>query len=125
MKLVLLFSICLASYWMIRLRNSSTMPVNGCLFVYLTTTTLTIIPGAVLMSHAYNNSRKFQHNMGRKLVLAQPYRHCCIVIKKTLHSLPVLKCTVGNFYHMEGKAKLTLGDNTLHGICFCLITFKY
>jgi hypothetical protein len=41
-----------------------------------------------------------------------------------LRSCPLISCKIGNFYHMEGKARLTLIDTLINGVVMILINNK-
>jgi len=91
--------------------------------MYLYILTIAIVCGAVLMSQVYSISKTFHKNIAT-VICKVSYSQEKILLRKTLKSLPVVKSRIGQFYHMEGEAKLTLLDNLARGIAFMLISFK-
>jgi len=91
--------------------------------VYLCLLTIVIVCGAVLMSRVYSISKTFHKNIATELCKVSNSKEK-ILLLKTLKSLPVVKSRIGQFYHIEGEAKLTLLDNVTRGIAFMLISFK-
>jgi len=91
--------------------------------IYLYVLTIVIVCGAVLMSRVYSISKTFHKNIAT-VICKVPYSKEQVLLLKTLKSLPVVKSRIGQFYHMEGEAKLTLLDNVVRGIAFMLISFK-
>jgi len=75
------------------------------------------------MSLVYNISVQFERNIVDNRVASPNGGRDKALIEMVLKSLPVLKCNVGNYYHMEGMAKLTLIDNMSRGVTFMLISF--
>jgi len=98
-------------------------PVVFCLFLtYTFDILLFTFPSALVMSKIFSLSSQFQvqqkKNLNRLPLISR------INLQRQLRSFPALKCQVGPFYHMEGKAKLTLADNMANGIAFMLVTFN-
>ena len=126
-KLVALCVIFISAYCMIWLRHSITPIVYIFLCVYLVPSSVVIMPTAVFMSQIYNISQKFHENVRSQLEMSkmgQDETKSNILLDKTLKSLPVLKSTIETFYHMEGRAKLTLADSIAHRICSTLLSLK-
>jgi len=79
--------------------------------MYLNILTIVIVCGAVLMSQVYSISKTFHKNIATVVICKVSYSQEKILLRKTLKSLPVVKSRIGQFYNMEGEAKLTLLDN--------------
>ena len=43
------------------------------------------------------------------------------ILKGQLKSCALIRCQIGNLYHMEAAAKLTMIDNVVNGIVFLLV----
>jgi len=80
-----------------------------------------IVPSAVIMSEIYHNSNKFP--MSAKKDFIDCTHSNLSLTRRRLNSLPILKSKVGIFYHMEGRAKLTLFDDIARGIAFMMVSF--
>jgi len=96
--------------------------VFGFFLIYMLDVFLFTLPGALIMSKIFNLSSQFQIQQAKRLGLLPPISR--IDLRRQLKSFPTLKCQVGTFYHMEGRAKLTLVDNMTHGIAFMLLSFN-
>ena len=90
---------------------------------------LTIIPCVLLgpisivMSRVFDLSSNFSFNLSSKVHQITEKRHGKI-LKQQLKSCPIIRCQIGNFYHMEAKAKLTTMHRMLDAVAFLLINFK-
>jgi len=121
-KLICLLTIFISTYAIIKLRSVMHPVVFGFFLVYMLDALLGMISGAVIMSKICQLSSQFRIQQTRQLNLLPPLKRLDLLMQ--LKSLPTLKCQVGPFYHMEGKAKLTLADNMTHGVAFMLISFN-
>jgi len=102
-KMANVLAISVTSYSLIRLRGAIHLTIYLFFFLYLFTSVVIIFPGALLMSAVYNVSSNFHTNVKIKSQsLVQVSYKEQIWTQKTVDSLPVLKCTIGAFYHMEG-----------------------
>jgi len=117
-KLCLLLTLFVSLFCVIRLRDSVSFPVLLMFIFYAFTIVILLIPGAVLMSQVYNISLKFRQYAVTNFCKDEQRKK--EIIKRELNSLSVLKCNIGALYYMEGKAKLTLVDNTAR--CFVYFT---
>ena len=84
---------------------------------------LLLAPISIVMSSLYDMSSQFHRNIFPKV-----HR---VTIKKTkriliyhLKSCPLIRCQVGNLYHMEAKAKLTMLHHVLNGVVFLMVNAK-
>jgi len=96
--------------------------VFGFFLVYILDVLIIILPGAVIMSKIFYSSSQFCIQQAKNLNRLPSISR--MDIQRQLKSFPTLKCQVGPFYHMEGKAKLALADNITHGIAFMLLSFN-
>jgi len=102
-KLNIVFAIFVSAYSLIRLRDSLSIAIYLFFMLYLITLIVLVVPGALLMSFVYNISCKFHTNvMNMPPALMESSSQGRVISQKTVDSLPVLKCTIGAFYHMEG-----------------------
>jgi len=104
-KLVMIFVTLLSVFSIIRLRAVLTPILYACFIFYFISAALLIPPGAILTSVVYNLASQFHRHVQENL---RVNRAQGTLTKKELVALPLLKCTVGNFYYMEERAKLTL-----------------
>ncbi len=92
-------------------------------FAVFVTSAPVLVGCALVMSGIYNISSQFQRNMEPKIQAGAR-----LGMKKAwmqeLWSCQVVRCQVGNFYHMEGKAKLTLVDTMLNCFVFMIVQRK-
>jgi len=80
-----------------------------------------VIGAAILMTFVFNITSQFQRNIKSGVQETKSISDK-VELKQTVRSLPELKCKIGSFYHMEGKAKLTIVDKIAQGICFTLLS---
>ena len=82
-----------------------------------------VIPMSIVMSSLYDMSSKFKRHLSIRIQFEanQERRR---VLEGQLKSCALIRCQVGNFYHMEAKAKLTLIHNVLNGIVFLMVNAK-
>jgi len=121
-KLITLSILFISSYATIKLRSVMSPVVFAFFLVYMLDVLIAIFPSAVIMSKIFHLSSQFRIQQTNNLNLLPPISRRDL--QRQLKSFPTLKCQVGPFYHMEGKAKLTLADNMTHGITFMLLTFN-
>ncbi len=72
------------------------------------------------MSGIYNISSQFQKNMEHKIQACED-KAMKEVMTKQLLSCQVIRFQIGNFYHMEGKAKLTLINTMVNVFVFMIV----
>jgi len=122
LKLACLVVLFISTYATIKLRYVMHPVVFGFFLGYIFQVFLMTFPGATIMSKIFCLSSQFRIQQAKYLTLLPPVSR--IHLQRQLASLPALKCQVGEFYHMEGKAKLTLADNMTHGVAFMLLSFN-
>ena len=84
---------------------------------------LVIVPISVVMSSFYDTSSKFNRQLCLRIHLIANKKHKA-VFDRELKSCPLIRCQVGNVYHMEAKAKLTLIHHVLNAIAFLMVNVK-
>jgi len=94
--------------------------VFGFFLVYTIDIFLVAIPSAVTMSRIFSLSSQFQIQQAKQLNRLPTVSR--MDLQRQLKSFPALKCKIGPFYHMEGKAKLTLADTMTQGVAFMLLS---
>jgi len=82
-----------------------------------------IIPISVIMSSSFDKSAKFQRNIILSIDMTQDLMEK-MILRNQLISCSLIRCQVGNFYHMEAKAKLTLLQNVVNGVVYLFVNFK-
>lgn len=121
-KVIILIGLFILSYCIVKLRAYMSTPMLLVFILDAFTASTLILPGALTMSLVYSTSREFYKNVSRNLESAKCAR-TKLFYRKKLISMPELKCNVGNLYYMESKAKLTLADTMINGVCFMLLSF--
>jgi len=122
LKLILFLVLFVSTYATFKLRSVMSPVVFGFFLVYMLDVLIVIFPGAVIMSKIFDLSSQFQIQQAGRLNRLPPITRADL--QRQLKSCPTLKCQVGLFYHMEGRAKLTLADNMVNGIAFMLLSFN-
>jgi hypothetical protein len=99
-------------------------PFSICTFLAVFLASVPVLAGsALVMSEIYNISSQFKRNLMPKIQACEN-KAMKKVWKMELRSCQVVRCQVGNFYHMEGKAKLTLVDTMLNSFVFMVVQRK-
>ena len=81
---------------------------------------ITLVPSSLVMSSLYTISQNFSKNLTSRLNFTAK-KKTMKILKQQLKSCPLVRCQIGNLYHMEGKAKLTLIHQVVTGIVFLLV----
>jgi len=121
-KSELLLILFITTYATFKLRSFMSSMVFGFILIYMIDVLLLALTSALIMSKVFNLSSKFRIQQAKKLKLIPPIRR--MDLQRQLESFPTLKCQVGPFYHMEGKAKLTMLDTMTRGVAFMLLSFN-
>ncbi len=79
-----------------------------------------LVSGSLVMSGIYDISSQFQGNMGKKIQPCGTKRMRGVWMRE-LRSCQLVRCQIGNLYHMEGKAKLTLMDKMTNIFIFMVV----
>jgi hypothetical protein len=93
-------------------------------FVFFLATPI-LVSCALVMSRIYDISSQFQANMAKKVQTSKDKDNGTIQIwMRELRSCQLVRCQIGNFYHMEGKAKLTLVNTIVNAFVFMVVQRK-
>ena len=84
------------------------------------TASLVITPTAMVMSSLFDISAKFPRNIAPRIQELSDMRMKEISTRE-LKSCPLIRCQVGNMYHMEAKAKMTMLHNIVNGVVFLMV----
>ena len=87
------------------------------------TTTGLLGPISIVMYRLYDLSLNFPKNLFAE-TLQSTGKKSRKYLEANLNSCPLIRCQIGSWYHMEGKAKLTMLHNTINGLAFLLINVK-
>jgi hypothetical protein len=79
-----------------------------------------LVSGSIVMSRIFDIASEFQRNMELKIQACGNKRTEKVWLRE-LWSCQVIRCQIGNFYHMEGKAKLTLVDTMANIFVFMVV----
>ena len=87
------------------------------------TTIALLIPTSIVMSRMFDLSLNFHVNLSSQ-TLQITEKQARKVFVASLKSCQLVRCKIGNWYYMEGKAKLTMLHNVLNGLAYLLINAK-
>jgi hypothetical protein len=79
-----------------------------------------LVSCSLVMSKIFDIASEFQRNMELKIQPCKNKRMKQVWLRE-LRSCQVVRCQIGNFYHMEGKAKLTLVDTMANIFVFMVV----
>jgi hypothetical protein len=79
-----------------------------------------LVSCSLVMTKIFDIASEFQKNMKQKIQVYENKRMKKIWLKE-LRSCQVVRCHIGSFYHMEGKAKLTLVDTMANIFVFMVV----
>ena len=91
-------------------------------FVVVATSTsfLFLAPIAMIMSSMFDLSAQFPRQLSLKIQQI-PEKRTRRICEANLKSCAVICVQVGNFYHMEAQAKLTLMEHLVNGVVFIMV----
>jgi hypothetical protein len=105
----------IASYW-----NQLGVLLSGFFLSLILTALGMLIPSALAMSATYTYSLQFSKNM-RERIHALDNKDIKALHLREVRSCQVIRCQVGNLYHMESRAKLRMVVSAVNGFRFLLI----
>ena len=119
-KLGLILAFTMAFFAAVRL--SENLDGLSLLLVSLISFTYAIVmpTSAIVMSSLYDISKKFSRNLSPAIQLV-PRKKIRQILERQMKSCLLIRCQVGNTYHMEAKAKLTMIQNVVNGVVFLLV----
>jgi len=82
-----------------------------------------LISPALIMSSVFDTSLVFRERMKERISSTENRKEFTYYSKR-IRAMRPLRCQVGNLYHMEARAKLTLLDSVIHEIVFILLLIK-
>ena len=93
------------------------------LVTVVATCSMLLIPMAIIMSKLYDTSKDFSRNMSPRICSVTEINSKRILTSK-LKSCALIRSQIGNLYHMESEAKLTMLNNAVNGVVFLLVNVK-
>jgi len=127
MKLVVLLGMIVTSFAIIRLRADLDAISSFLMPAALIGSLTLIVPITMVMSSTCRISEKFRQSLTSdryhldELRLRARNRN---YFDRLLRSCSLIRCKVGNMYHMEAQAKLTMLDRTVNGLVYLLVNSK-
>jgi hypothetical protein len=119
-SLLLIFYINVPAFVVIRYWDQlDIISISTLIFVFGSALSV-ILTCSNVMSGIYNISSQFQKNMEHKIQACED-KAMKEVMTKQLLSCQVIRFQIGNFYHMEGKAKLTLINTMVNVFVFMIV----
>jgi len=123
MKLWLIMAVVIGFFTLLRLSNSLEWFPLAMVSIVAVVALLALLPISFITSSLYGTSHQFQRNMWPFLDLISD-KKAKLHFEGQLKACSLIRCKIGNFYHMEAKAKLTVLHNILDGIVFLLVNAK-
>ena len=90
----------------------------------LVTSLMVLAPVAVVMPNLYDTSRDFSRNLS-PCICNVTQMNSKRILTRMLKSCAFVRSQIGNFYHMEAKAKLTMLNIAVNGVVFLLVNMKF
>ena len=121
MVLILGFSLCFFAF--VRLYQDLEILSLSFITIGVLSAPALLVPISIVMSSLYDMSSSFTRHLSLSFLVfaSQEHRE---VFERQLKSCSLICCQVGNFYHVESKAKLTMIHNVLNGISFLMVNAK-
>jgi len=120
LKILLIFVFISCLFAVVRFRTDLDGLSLTMISITLVTSASLTIPISIIMSSLYSASSQFKQHMIpvlSKISDKTVRKH----IEGQLKSCPLIRCQVGNLYHMEAKAKLTMLEHVVNGYVFLMV----
>ena len=124
LKIALIVLCILSFYGSVRLYHNMDPILYTFIVLVLSISVVFLVPTAMVMSTMFDMSTQLPHQLSPKIkrIPDKTTRQIC---EANLKSCAVIRVQVGNFYHMEAKAKLTLMVHLVNGIVFLMVNLKW
>jgi len=122
-KLIILVMFIISCFSLIRLRAELDAITFVLMITILSGAMISIVPVSYVTSRTYQISKDFKRNI-LPISLQHTGNRSKNQLRSQLKSCPLIRCKIGNFYHMEAQAKLTMLDRTVNGVVFLLVKVK-
>jgi len=122
-KLMLLVAIIISVFAIIRLRADLDTVSFVLLGALLIGCFILVVPISIIISSTYQISTHFKLNVST-IINGVADKSAKAELMSQLKSCALIRCKVGDLYHMEAKAKLTMLDRTFNGIVCLLVNVK-
>lgn len=122
LALVLIFIFSLYAF----LRLFKDLDAISFLFITIASSTsvLELVPIAIVMSSMFDTSTQFPRKLAPRIISLVENEHSRQIFKRCLKACAVIRCKVGNLYHMEAEAKLTMFQYLINGAVFLMVNAK-
>jgi len=123
MKLALMFGIVMCLFGVAKMHQDLDPLPLIFLAVISFASVILLIPVAIVMSRLFELSTEFSRIISpniRKI----PDRQSRKIAEMNLKACQVVRCQIGNMYHMEAQAKMTMFDNVVNGLVFLMVNTK-
>jgi hypothetical protein len=120
MKILMCTILMASAFGLIRLTNILDSVTMAFLAVDVVAGGGVLMFGVLLMSNIYGNAVRFQRGALQMIPQISDRKERAYHFKK-YRSCQSIRCKVGSFYSMEGKAKLTLADAVVNGVVSVLL----
>jgi len=123
LKLGLILAFVFSLFAAVRLRDDLDELSFAMVAVVVLTSAALTVPTTIIMSSLYDVSSQFKGNM---LPILDRISHPIDkkYAKSQMESVQLIRCSVGNLYHMEAKAKLTMVNHVVNGLVFMLVNTR-
>ncbi len=99
------------------------LPSISTLVAMFVTAVSLLVSCSLVMSAIYDVSSQFQRNMTQKIQVCEDKIMRKVWLRE-LKSCQLARCQIGDFYYMEGKAKMTIINTLVNGFVFLVVQHK-
>jgi hypothetical protein len=122
LKLNSVLLIITASFGLVGFWNELDLFSLGLVTVVVVASAILTATTAAMMSAVYDYSSQFKLNIRKQI-----QNSGCEMQKQHIQEIracQVIRCEVGNLYHMESKAKMTMVNTIVNGLVFLIVQRK-
>ena len=123
LKLCLIIAFSLTFFACVRISNQFDVVSYVFITIVASASIILLAPISVIMSSLYETSKELPGNLSVH-VCNITERSTKKALQSQLKSCPIIRCQVGNWYHMEAKAKLTMLHTTINGLVFLMVNVE-
>jgi len=118
LAIVVVFMFCF--FAIVRLVSAMNILAFAMVLISFISCAVLLLPMAIMMSSLYDTSTQYRPNIAPMIENISD-RNTRKQVRCQLKGCSLIRCQVGNMYHMEAKAKLTLLQNIVTGIACLLV----
>jgi len=123
LKLILLFVTIISFFAVVRLSHDMDALLNAMLVIFTTVAVILLCLISGSMSALFDISERFRRNFFPIIELIAENKARTYYARQ-LKACSLIRGQVGNLYHMEARAKLSLIQHLVNGLVFVLVNVK-